>query len=122
LCSSRIEGAEVTFSELLLDQVSAAPASVSRVQMREVRDCVATLRYGVARLAETPLSLELMRELHERLLRGEVGNSRTPGEFRTSQNWIGPPGATLAPRPTCAARAGDCRRSRTAPSPGADSC
>ena len=37
-----------------------------------------------------------MRELHERLLRGEIGGRRTPGEFRTSQNWLGPPGATMA--------------------------
>jgi cell filamentation protein, protein adenylyltransferase len=96
LCSSRIEGAEVTLSDLLLDQVSAARPGVPREHLREVRDTVATLRYGVARLEETPLSLELVRELHERLLRGEVGDSRTPGEFRTSQNWIGPPGATLA--------------------------
>jgi len=96
LCSSRIEGAEVTLSDLLLDQVSAAAPSVPRQRLREVRDCVATLRYGVARLQEAPLSLELVRELHERLLRGEVGNARTPGEFRTSQNWIGPPGSTLA--------------------------
>jgi Fic family protein len=96
LCSSRIEGAEVTLSDLLLDQVSAAPASVSREHLREVRDCMAALRYGVARLYETPLSLELVRETHERLLRGEVGRGRSPGELRTSQNWIGPPGATLA--------------------------
>ncbi|MGZ4200251.1 MAG: Fic family protein, partial [Thermoleophilia bacterium] len=96
LCSSRIEGAEVTLSDLLLDQVSAARASVPRDHLREVRDTVATLRYGVARLDETSLSLDLVRELHERLLRGEVGDARTPGEVRTSQNWIGPPGATLA--------------------------
>ncbi len=96
LCSSRIEGAEVTFSDLLLDQVSAARPSVPRDHLREVRDCVATLRYGVARLEETSLSLDLVRELHERLLRGDIGDFRAPGQFRTSQNWIGPPGATLA--------------------------
>ncbi len=86
----------MTFSDLLLDQVSAARPSVPREHLREVRDCVATLRYGVARLEETSLSLDLVRELHERLLRGDIGDFRTPGQFRTSQNWIGPPGATLA--------------------------
>lgn len=96
LCSSRIEGAEVTLSDLLLDQVSAARPAVPRDHLREVRSCVAALRYGVARLEERPLSLELVREAHERLLRGEVSAARTPGEFRTSQNWIGPPGSTLA--------------------------
>ena len=96
LCSSRIEGARVSLSDLLLDQVGAAPASVPRDHLREVRSCIATLRYGVERLEQAPLSLGLVRELHEQLLRGEIGGSRTPGEFRTSQSWLGPPGATLA--------------------------
>ena len=60
-----------------------------------MRSCIGTLRFGVERLREEPLSLDLVRALHERLLRGEIG-SRTPGEFRTTQNWVGPPGATLA--------------------------
>jgi Fic family protein len=96
LCSSRIEGADVSLSDLLLDQVGAARPSVPREHLREVRSCIATLRFGVERLKEEPLSLDFVRALHERLLMGEVGQARTPGEFRTSQNWIGPPGATLA--------------------------
>ena len=96
LCSSRIEGSMVSLSDLLLDQVGAASPSVPRDYLREVRRCVSTLRYGVQRLEEVPLSLDLVRELHESLLRGEVGGARTPGEFRTTQNWIGPPGATQA--------------------------
>jgi Fic family protein len=96
LCSSRIEGADVSLSDLLLDQVGAARAEVPRDHLREVRSCIATLRYGVQRLNEAPLSLALVRELHEQLLRGEIGSDRTPGEFRASQSWIGPPGATLA--------------------------
>jgi Fic family protein len=96
LCSSRIEGSMVSLSDLLLDQVGAASADVPRDYLREVRRCVSTLRHGVDRLEEVPLSLALVKELHERLLRGEIGGSRTPGEFRTSMNWIGPPGATQA--------------------------
>ncbi|MBN2204280.1 MAG: Fic family protein [Thermoleophilia bacterium] len=96
LCSSRIEGSMVSLSDLLLDQVGAVSPSVPRDYLREVRRCVSTLRYGVQRLEEVPLSLDLVRELHESLLRGEVGGARTPGEFRTTQNWIGPPGATQA--------------------------
>ena len=96
LCSSRIEGAQVSLSDLLLDQVGAAPASVPRDHLREVRACIATLRYGVERLEHAPLSLGVVRDLHENLLRGEIGGTRTPGEFRTSQSWLGPPGATLA--------------------------
>ena len=83
LCSSRIEGAHVSLSDLLLDQIGAAPAGVPRDHLREVRACIATLRFGVERLADEPLSLDLVRRLHEELLRGEIGGNRTPGEFRT---------------------------------------
>jgi len=96
LCSSRIEGAEVSLSDLLLDQVAAAGPSVPRDHLREVRSCISTLRFGVERLREERLSLDFIRALHAQLLRDEVGAARTPGEFRTSQNWIGPRGATLA--------------------------
>ena len=96
LCSSRIEGADVSLSDLLLDQVGAARTTVPLDHLREVRACVATLRFGVERLEHEPLTLALVRELHARLLQGEAGRARTPGEFRTTQNWIGPPGATLA--------------------------
>jgi Fic family protein len=50
----------------------------------------------VARLGALPLSLRLVRELHEKLMRGVRGDAATPGEFRRSQNWIGPAGCTLA--------------------------
>ncbi len=96
LCSSRIEGARVSLSDLFLDQVAAAPAGVPRDHLREVRACIATLRYGVERLAAEPLSLDLVRRLHEELLRDELRGSRTPGEFRTSESWLGPPGSTIA--------------------------
>ena len=79
LCSSRIEGAEVSLSDLLLDQVGAAHAQVQRDHLREVRSCIATLRYGVGRLQEAPLSLELVAELHQWLLRGEISSARSPG-------------------------------------------
>ena len=95
LCSSRIEGAQVSLSDLYLDQVGAARPSVPRDHLREVRACIATLRFGVNRLREEELSLEFVKALHENLLRGE-GGQRTPGEFRTSQNWLGPVGATQA--------------------------
>ena len=55
----------------------------------------AALEYGLERLETLPVSLRLVRELHERLMRGVRGDVATPGEFRRSQNWIGPPGCTL---------------------------
>lgn len=92
--SSRIEGTETTLSELL---AAEAGARVDRAEadLREVRNYVAALEYGLARLSDLPLSLRLVRELHEKLMRGVRGDSATPGEFRRSQNWIGPPGCAL---------------------------
>ncbi len=93
--SSRIEGTPATLVDLLFDEVAAAPDLALRENLREVRNYVAALMYGVDRLAELPLSSRLVLELHERLLKGVGDASWTPGEFRTGQNWIGPPGSTL---------------------------
>ena len=94
--SSRIEGTRTTLSQLLMDEVAAAPPERDPNDLREVRNYITALEYGIARLSELPLSLRFVRELHERLMRGVRGAHMTPGEFRRSQNWIGPPGSTLA--------------------------
>jgi Fic family protein len=57
---------------------------------------VVALEHGVSRLAALPLSLRLVKELHEKLMRGGRGDTAMPGEFRRSQNWIGPAGCTQA--------------------------
>jgi Fic family protein len=93
--SSRIEGTRTTLSELLMDEVAAAPPQRDPADLREVRNYVDALEYGLARLSDLPLSLRFVRELHDRLMRGVRGAHVTPGEFRRSQNWIGPPGSTL---------------------------
>ena len=54
------------------------------------------MNYGLKRLGELPLCLRLIREIHGELLAGGRGSERTPGEFRRSQNWIGPAGCTLS--------------------------
>ena len=69
---------------------------VSQVDMQEVRNYVDALEHGVERLKQLPLSLRLVRELHARLMKGVRGDKATPGEFRRSQNWIGPEGSTPA--------------------------
>jgi Fic family protein len=94
--SSRIEGTPATLVDLLFDEVAASPDLELRENLREVRNYVAALQYGVERLAEVPLGSKLVLELHERLLRGARGAGWTPGEFRTGQNWVGPPGSTIA--------------------------
>ncbi len=64
--------------------------------VREVANYVTALEYGLQRVADIPVSLRLMRELHERLMRGVRGGELTPGEFRKRQNWIGDPGCKIA--------------------------
>lgn len=92
--SSRIEGTSTELSELLRDEAGAEVPARDPEDVREVRNYVSALEYGVKRLKSLPLSLRLVRELHERLMRGVRGNRATPGEFRRSQNWIGPSGST----------------------------
>lgn len=92
--SSRIEGTQASFSDLLLFE--AANLRETEVpDVREVANYVRALEHGLARLNEFPLSLRLLREMHEKLMAGVRGGEQTPGEFRRSQNWIGPPGCTL---------------------------
>jgi Fic family protein len=93
--SSRIEGTKASLSDVLLDEIedgqSAQPADAD---VREVRQYIEALEYGIGRLLELPLSLRLVCEMHERLMRGVRGGHATPGDFRRSQNWIGPAGST----------------------------
>ncbi len=93
--SSRIEGTQAGLSDILLDELKAGIPHGDEADVREVRNHVTALEYGVGRLKTLPLSLRLVRELHEKLMHGVRGNRATPGEFRRSQNWIGPAGSTL---------------------------
>ena len=71
--------------------------------MQEVSNYVAALNYGPARMRDGfPLSLRLIREIHQVLLEKGRGSEKEPGEFRHSQNWIGgtrPGNALFVPRP-----------------------
>jgi Fic family protein len=92
--SSRIEGTRTSLSELLRDEVTDGTAGPESADMREVRNYVTAMEYGLRRLQELPLSLRLVREIHEKLTDGVRGGHATPGEFRRSQNWIGSSGST----------------------------
>ena len=92
--SSRIEGTRTTLAELLAAEAGGTGAG-DAADLREVGNYVAVLEYGLERLKSLPLSLRLLRELHERLMRGIRGDAGAPGEFRRGQNWIGPPGCGL---------------------------
>jgi Fic family protein len=99
LLSSRIEGTRASLSDLLLDEAGEEAKETVRSDVREVRNYMTALEYGVARIKSLPLSLRLVRELHARLLKGVRGERGTPGEFRRSQNWIGPKGSTPGDAP-----------------------
>ena len=92
--SSRIEGTQASLSDLLYFE--AANVGEREVpDVREVSNYVRALEYGLDRVRDLPLSLRLIREMHQKLMEGVRGQSQAPGEFRRSQNWIGPPGSTL---------------------------
>jgi Fic family protein len=91
--SSKIEGTLTSLSDLF--QFEAGRESGIARDVYEVANYVRAMEYGLSRLPDLPLSTRLIRELHLRLLTGVRGDHYTPGEFRTSQNWIGPPGCTL---------------------------
>lgn len=92
--SSRIEGTQASLSDLyFFEAASVLPSPQSDV--REVRNYVLAMEHGLQRLKDLPVSLRLLREVHEKLMEGIAGDHLTPGEFRRSQNWIGPAGCTL---------------------------
>ncbi|HJU40457.1 MAG TPA: Fic/DOC family N-terminal domain-containing protein, partial [Tahibacter sp.] len=97
LLSSQIEGTQSSLSDLLLYEIDEAPG-VPIDDVEEVSNYVAALRHGLRRLREDrfPMSLRLLREMHERLLRGGRGKNRQPGEFRREQVWIGGASPALA--------------------------
>jgi Fic family protein len=87
--SSQIEGTQSSLSDLLLFESDELP-SVSMVDVQEVSRYVEAMNHGLKRLrGDFPLSLRLIREVHKILLKTGRGSSKAPGEFRTTQNWIG---------------------------------
>lgn len=92
--SSQIEGTQASLEDVLEYEVNTRrrlPADVA-----ETYNYVEALNAGLARLNELPLCNRLFREIHGILMQGVRGQEKSPGEFRTSQNWIGPPGSSLS--------------------------
>ncbi len=92
--SSQIEGTQSSLQDVL-----AVEAKIFNREhpsdVREVLNYIEAMHYGLERLAELPVSVRLIKEIHQHLLRGVRGSRLTPGELRTSQNWIGPAECTL---------------------------
>ena len=102
LLSSQIEGTQSSFADLLLFESAEVPG-VPLDDVLEVSNYVAALDHGLKRLREGfPLSLRLICEIHEVLMAKGRGSTKSPGEFRRSQNWIGgsrPGNARFVPPP-----------------------
>ena len=91
--SSQIEGTQASLTDILVFEVEGD--AEFPLDVAEVINYVSAMNYGLARLVELPLSLKLIREIHSQLMQGVRGQHYDPGEFRRTQNWIGPPGSTL---------------------------
>ncbi len=92
--SSQIEGTQASLGDIL--EVEAQifdPTGPDDTD--EILNYVAAMNHGLQRLTQLPVSLRLMREIHERLMQGVRGQHATPGQFRTSQNWIGSQGGSI---------------------------
>ncbi|MBX3069344.1 MAG: Fic family protein [Thermomicrobiales bacterium] len=92
--SSQIEGTLSTVTDLLASEAKVSGLTLP-ADVREVSNYVAAMEHGIQLLEQLPISVRLIREIHRVLLAGVAPANLTPGELRTSQNWIGAPGASL---------------------------
>ncbi|NTU59242.1 MAG: Fic family protein, partial [Chlorobiaceae bacterium] len=92
--SSQIEGTQSSLQDVLAAEARVLSPDRPK-DVNEVVNYVNAMNYGIERLASLPVSVRLIREIHRKLLHGVRGSHLTPGDLRTSQNWIGPSGCTL---------------------------
>ncbi len=85
--SSRIEGTQTHIDEALLDESEIVPER--RNDWKEVNNYIRALHYAIQELENLPISSRLLRKTHKILMEGVRGEHKLPGEYRTSQNWIG---------------------------------
>ncbi len=93
--SSRIEGTRASLVDLYAFEAGQLSFLEPVEDAQEVFNYVRALEFGLERIKTLPISLRLIREIHARLMENVRGGQLTPGEFRRSQNWIGPAGSTL---------------------------
>ncbi|MDD4125430.1 MAG: Fic family protein [Eubacteriales bacterium] len=94
LLSSQIEGTQASLIDVI-NAESNESGIIDNTDISEIVNYISAMKYGLARLKTLPLSLRLIKEIHGILLKDVRGSERSPGEFRNSQNWIGPAGCTL---------------------------
>lgn len=88
--SSQIEGTQASLTDILQDKKD------KKEDIGEVVSYTKALNYGIQRLETLPMSLRLLREVHAQLMDQAKGQDKSPGDFRRTQNWIGPAGSTLS--------------------------
>ncbi len=93
--SSQIEGTQATFVDVLKAEARIQDSEIHK-DVDEVLNYIEAMNYGLEKLKEFPMSLRLIKEIHKKLLEGVRGEWKTPGEFRTSQNWVGGPSIETA--------------------------
>lgn len=91
LISSQIEGTQCTLDDILDPELNTN----ANLDAADVINYVKAVQYALERRASLPLCSRLLREIHEVLMEGVRGEDKNPGEFRRSQNWIGPQGCSL---------------------------
>lgn len=94
LLSSQIEGTQASLEGVLEFEADLTPKD-NIEDIKEVVNYIKALNYGIDRLNDLPMSLRLIKEIHKILIEGTRGGSKTLGEFRKTQNWIGSMGASL---------------------------
>lgn len=93
LLSTQIEGTQASLQDVFEFEEDDCGSNINNVE--EVANYIKALNYGIKKLKSFPMSSRLLKELHSILLKNVRGNEKTPGEFKKSQNWIGPSGCTL---------------------------
>lgn len=93
LSSTRIEGTQASLADVFEAKATGEPPNPD---VEEVLNYIDALEWGLGQLANLPLGVRLIREMHHRLLAGVRGRERMPGAFRTTQNWVGAGGSTIA--------------------------
>lgn len=93
--SSQIEGTQASLFDVL-EKEEDILSDEKDDDVKVTLNYISAMTYGLERIKEFPLSLRFIREIHKILLTGIRGKNREPGEFRKSQNWLGPEGCTLS--------------------------
>jgi len=93
--SSKMEGTQATLQEVLFYEALPSADDPKTADIQEIINYRKALAFAVENMKKRPINLNLIKDLHERLMDSVRGANKRPGKFRTEQNWIGPYGAPI---------------------------